>query len=124
MIRETDYCGLFSGRDTDKSALFVNFYGELETAPMIRQCPLTWNADCPDGHFPQLTSLSGRSSKRIVTEEFMTDGGIDLGKIRPFLFSMHDRSYWKLGEPFRRHGMSEKGWSHIKYWFWCVPPCG
>ena len=33
MVKETDYCGLFSGKDTDKSKLFQTFYGTLDTAP-------------------------------------------------------------------------------------------
>ena len=41
MISETDYCGLVSGRKTDKSNIFNVFYGELETAPMIMECPVS-----------------------------------------------------------------------------------
>lgn len=37
---KTDYCGLVSGRNADKSALFDVFYGETPGAPMIRECPL------------------------------------------------------------------------------------
>jgi flavin reductase (DIM6/NTAB) family NADH-FMN oxidoreductase RutF len=44
MLAVTDYCGMVSGRDVDKSALFESFYGELETAPMIAQCPV--NLEC------------------------------------------------------------------------------
>ncbi len=40
MLIVTDYVGLVSGRNTDKSGLFDTFYGELETAPMIGECPL------------------------------------------------------------------------------------
>ena len=50
----------FSGRDTDKSALFVNFAGELETAPMIRQCPLDMESRLlQTSIFHSMTSLSG-----------------------------------------------------------------
>lgn len=31
-VTETDYCGLVSGKTTDKSGVFTTFYGELETA--------------------------------------------------------------------------------------------
>jgi flavin reductase (DIM6/NTAB) family NADH-FMN oxidoreductase RutF len=37
---ETDYCGIMTGNKTDKAALFDVFYGTLNTAPMIRQCPV------------------------------------------------------------------------------------
>jgi flavin reductase (DIM6/NTAB) family NADH-FMN oxidoreductase RutF len=38
LMVETDYCGIMSGKKTDKAALFEVFYGDLKTAPMIRQC--------------------------------------------------------------------------------------
>ncbi len=44
MVKETDYCGLLSGKDVDKAELFENFYGKLWTAPMIEECPL--NIEC------------------------------------------------------------------------------
>ncbi|MGE4554169.1 MAG: flavin reductase family protein, partial [Desulfovibrionaceae bacterium] len=40
LVAETDYCGLVSGRNTDKSGLFELFYGETAHAPMIRACPV------------------------------------------------------------------------------------
>ncbi len=40
MVAVTDYVGLVSARKTDKSRLFDLFYGRLEQAPMIRECPL------------------------------------------------------------------------------------
>ena len=40
LMIETDYCGIMTGKKTDKAALFDVFYGELETAPMIRECPI------------------------------------------------------------------------------------
>jgi len=44
MVKETDYCGLVSGKNNDKSLLFECFYGKLETAPMIEQCAI--NMEC------------------------------------------------------------------------------
>lgn len=37
LMLETDYCGIMTGKKTDKAALFDLFYGQLKTAPMIRQ---------------------------------------------------------------------------------------
>jgi flavin reductase (DIM6/NTAB) family NADH-FMN oxidoreductase RutF len=39
-MKETDYCGIVSGKKTDKAALFDLFYGDLKTAPMIDQYPV------------------------------------------------------------------------------------
>ncbi|MFX1477944.1 MAG: flavin reductase family protein, partial [Promethearchaeota archaeon] len=44
LLIKTDYCGVVSGKDVDKSKLFNIFYGNLKTAPMIRECPV--NLEC------------------------------------------------------------------------------
>ena len=44
LLAVTDYCGIVSGSEVDKSALFKTFYGEQGTAPMIRECPV--NLEC------------------------------------------------------------------------------
>ncbi len=41
MVEKVDYCGLYSGNSTDKSAVFEVFFGEDKTAPLIRDCPLS-----------------------------------------------------------------------------------
>jgi flavin reductase (DIM6/NTAB) family NADH-FMN oxidoreductase RutF len=41
MVEITDYTGLVSGKNVDKSALFEVFYEELKAAPMITTCPIT-----------------------------------------------------------------------------------
>ena len=41
MVEITDYTGLVSGKRVDKSGLFEVFYGELKSAPMISDCPIT-----------------------------------------------------------------------------------
>ncbi len=52
---ETNVCGTKSGRDFDKSTLFDTFYGELETAPMIRQCPI--NIECEVNEILDLNAM-------------------------------------------------------------------
>ena len=46
LVKETDYCGIVSGRETDKVAdcKFNIFYGKLATAPLISECPV--NLEC------------------------------------------------------------------------------
>ncbi len=44
MVGVTDYCGVVSGKTVDKSKIFDIFYGELKTAPLIKDCPL--NIEC------------------------------------------------------------------------------
>jgi flavin reductase (DIM6/NTAB) family NADH-FMN oxidoreductase RutF len=95
-----DYCGLHSGKDTDKSDLFQSFYGKLESAPMIAECPL--NLEC---RLVQMLDFGGTNEVFIgeivaayCAPEYLTDGFPDIAKIRPIVFSMHDNTYWKVGE--------------------------
>ena len=99
LARETDYCGLVSGADVDKSALFTTFYGELSAAPMIAECAV--NMECQlvrTLDFETHDVFVGRVVQTYCEERFLTDGTLDLGKVQPLLFSMPDRSYWSVGE--------------------------
>ena len=98
LIKQTDYCGLHSGQDTDKSTLFTNFFGRLETAPMIRECPL--NMECrltQTLDYPHHDVFIGEVVETYCDESFLTDGQPDMAKIQPLLFVMHNRSYYSLG---------------------------
>jgi flavin reductase (DIM6/NTAB) family NADH-FMN oxidoreductase RutF len=103
MVKETDYCGLVSGKDANKAALFETFYGKLKTAPMIRQCPL--NMECrliQTVDFPRHDIFIGEVVETHCDEEFLTDGLPDFAKIQPLLFVMSDRSYYRLGDRFAK----------------------
>jgi flavin reductase (DIM6/NTAB) family NADH-FMN oxidoreductase RutF len=101
MVKVTDYCGLVSGKDVDKSTLFTNFYGKLETAPMIEECAVNMECELIQVvDFPQHDIFMGRVVETYCDEKYLSDGKIDLAKVQPFLFSMLDTGYWKLGERF------------------------
>jgi len=98
MVKETDYCGLASGRDVDKAALFTTFYGKLGSTPMIEECPV--NMECRVERtldFPTHDVFIGQVVATYCDEAVLTDGAVDAGKVRPILFVMNDRSYWNLG---------------------------
>ena len=103
LVKETDYCGLVSGRDTDKVAdcKFSVFYGKLASAPLISQCPV--NLECRALHILNLGShelVVGQIEEVYVTESCLTDGEPDVDKIRPFLWAMPPvNQYCKIGEP-------------------------
>jgi flavin reductase (DIM6/NTAB) family NADH-FMN oxidoreductase RutF len=42
----------------------------------------------------------GRVEKIYAEENILSNGTIDIAKVRPMLFDMHQRKYWKLGIPF------------------------
>src|SRR5512137_1848320 len=48
LLEKTDYCGLVSGRDKDKSQIFTLFHGALKHAPMIQECPLAFDCTLVD----------------------------------------------------------------------------
>jgi flavin reductase (DIM6/NTAB) family NADH-FMN oxidoreductase RutF len=99
LVAKVDYCGLVSGRTVDKAALFDVFYGELETAPMVRDCPL-----CLEIRLERIVELPSNSFfiGEIVAGwadgEILTDGAPDVAKYRPLLLTMPDNRYWTLGE--------------------------
>jgi flavin reductase (DIM6/NTAB) family NADH-FMN oxidoreductase RutF len=106
LIADVDYCGSVSGRQVDKAGLFESFYGELGTAPMIRQCPV--NMECRLTRildlFPAHDIFVGEIVATYCDEECITDGVVDLSKVRPILYAETDASYWTLGERFGEVG--------------------
>ena len=99
LIEETDYCGLVSGKDKDKSQLFDIFYGDLKNAPMIRNCPislecqLTETIDLPTNYL-----FIGEIKSAYGDENCFTGGKPDVTEINPLLLTMPDNSYWQVGE--------------------------
>jgi len=99
MIIETDYCGLVSGKRENKSNIFDVFYGELENAPMIMECPV--NIECELFKVVDLPTndLFIGEVKAVYTEKkYLTDNNLDIKKINPFTLTMPDNNYWKIGE--------------------------
>jgi flavin reductase (DIM6/NTAB) family NADH-FMN oxidoreductase RutF len=99
MVALTDYTGIVSGEKVDKSKLFDVFYGELKSAPMIKNCPVTMECklvqpvELPTNYFFIAEIMN------IYTEErFLTDGKPDVKKINPFVLTMPDNRYWSIGE--------------------------
>ena len=98
-VKETDYCGLASGARVDKTedCGFDIFYGKLDSAPMIEQCPV--NHACEVVQILNLGShelIVGRIVESFASEDCLTKGRPDPAKIRPFMFT--GRGYYALGE--------------------------
>ena len=98
MAEATDYCGLVSGKTTDKSHVFEIFYGELKTAPMITECPLSLECKLVDNVDLQTNILFiGEIIASFTEEKYLTDGKLDIKKMNPLLLTMPDNSYWTVG---------------------------
>jgi flavin reductase (DIM6/NTAB) family NADH-FMN oxidoreductase RutF len=103
MVEKTDYCGLVSGREVNKGELFKTFYGKLRTAPMIEECPI--NMECElikTVDFPNHDIFIGRIVETYCDDGVLENGVVDFSKVKPILFVMNDRSYWKLGSRLAR----------------------
>jgi flavin reductase (DIM6/NTAB) family NADH-FMN oxidoreductase RutF len=98
LIEKTDYCGIMTGKKTDKASLFDVFYGELETAPMIRQCPVNMELKLYQVlDFRTHDVFIGELVQTYADEVVLTSGEIDVAKLRPLLFDMTSKKYWSLG---------------------------
>jgi len=101
LVKETDYCGLVSGKDTDKvkDCKFKVFYGNIITAPLIEQCPI--NMECEVSHILTLGShhlVVGKVIETYIAEDCLTDGHPDITKVKPFIFGL--MKYYAVGEAF------------------------
>ena len=99
LMVETDYVGLVSGRNTDKSGLFKVFYGELPQAPMIEECPVAMQCRLHSVvDFPTHEVFIGEIVHTYADESVLTaKEEIDPAKVRPLLFDMGTAMYYGLG---------------------------
>jgi len=99
LIEKTDYCGLVSGSNTDKSELFNVFYGESDKVPLIEECPVCMSCSVYDAvKLPSNTLYIGEPKEVFTQEKYMTDNQLDIKKINPFTLTMPDNHYWSVGE--------------------------
>ena len=99
IVKETDYCGIVSGAEADKvkDCRFKVFYGALNSAPLIEQCPV--NLECEVAHILDLGSHSlviGKIVETHISEDCLTNGKPDIDKIKPFSFA--SGKYRAIGE--------------------------
>lgn len=99
LVAQTDYVGLVSGKNTDKSKVFELFQGELAHAPLIKGCPV-----CMECRLAQVVDFEahevfiGEIVATHADEGVLTEAGkIDIARVRPLLFDMASVKYWSLG---------------------------
>jgi len=99
MALATDFCGICSGADVDKSKVFDVFYGELQTAPMINEMPI--NIECKLNQTIELLHAEffvGEIVGVYVEERCIVNGKPDLKSIDPLLYEDGLGNYWNLGK--------------------------
>lgn len=99
LIEKADYCGLVSGKREDKSGLFEVYYGDLKTAPMIKECPLSLECKLYDIYeMPTSDLFIGEIESTFTEKQYLTDDKPDIKKINPAVLTMPDNNYWSVGE--------------------------
>jgi flavin reductase (DIM6/NTAB) family NADH-FMN oxidoreductase RutF len=100
MVVAADWVGLVSGKSKDKSQVFETFFGELATAPLIKSCPVAMECRLVQTvDTPTHDVFVGEIAATWADPAVLTEGKIDLAKVRPLLFDMASCEYWTLGEP-------------------------
>lgn len=99
LMVETDYVGLVSGRNTDKSQVFDLFKGELAHAPLIQGCPV-----CMECRLARVVDFETHDvfigeivATHVEESALRPDGKVDIKRVRPLLFDMASAKYWSLG---------------------------
>jgi flavin reductase (DIM6/NTAB) family NADH-FMN oxidoreductase RutF len=99
MLKITDYLGINSGDNIDKSALFSVFYGKLLQAPMITETPL--NLECRLVKTVDMGNnceiYIGEIIESYSETKFLKNGHPYIKKLDPILFSINTNNYFKVG---------------------------
>ena len=89
LVREADFCGTRSGKDTDKfeKTGFTKGKGTIVQAPLIKQCPI--NIECKLMNSIELgshTLFLGKVVGTHIDERIVTDGKFDDRKFMPLTY--------------------------------------
>ena len=99
MVSVTDFCGLYSGAEVDKSKVFDVFYGELQTAPMITMMPI--NVECKLTKTIELHHADffiGEITGIYIDNKYLVNDKPNMKSIDPMLYEDGLNNYWSLGE--------------------------
>jgi flavin reductase (DIM6/NTAB) family NADH-FMN oxidoreductase RutF len=99
-LKESDYIGIASGRDTNKfeDTRLSPVRSKVVDAPYIDEFPLV--LECKVVHVENLglhTMFVGEIVGIKADDDALTDGRPDIQKIKPILFSSADRGYHSVG---------------------------
>lgn len=100
--RQVDYCGLVSGRETDKFAAtrLTPVPSTLVAAPFVAEFPMTLECRLAQIHELGLhTQFIGEILDVKAREEMVAgDGLLDIHKVRPLVFTPDSEEYFGIGE--------------------------
>jgi len=109
-IRETDYCGVTSGKDIDKfsKTKLTQEKADKVKAPLIRECPV--NMECILKNVIPLGAhdlFLGEIIKVHIDKDILDEkGNVDFTKASPFTYNLGE--YWSLNKKIGTYGYSKK----------------
>ncbi|MFW9829894.1 MAG: flavin reductase family protein [Promethearchaeota archaeon] len=103
LLAKVDYCGIVSGSEVDKSLLFEVFFGELDTVPLIKECPV--NLECKvvkEFSIQHRQIFIGDVIQTYVNQEFVIENEgrksiADMIKLDPIIYAL-DNKYYTIGK--------------------------
>lgn len=109
-LRKLDFCGVTSGRNTDKFAELglTPVPGSEVKAPLIKECPV--NLECRVIDVKRLGThdlFLGEIVAVHMDEEVLNDKGtVDIAKLRPIAYCPQAAQYWSLREAIGTYGFT------------------
>lgn len=100
-VKEADYFGMVSGKDTDKFSVtgLTPVKSDLVDAPYIGEFPFV--LECKVLHTIEVglhTQFIGEIMDIKAEESMLNEkGSLDIEKVKPFLFAPEARAYYKVG---------------------------
>jgi len=101
-IKQTDYVGIYSGRNTDKlsAAKLTPIRSDLVDAPYVGEFPLI--LECKLLHTIEIglhTQFIGEIVDVKAEESILGENGVpEVEKVAPFFYSPENRTYYRIGE--------------------------
>ena len=101
-VKQTDYVGIYSGRNTDKFSVagLTAVRGDLVDAPYVQEFPLV--LECKLLHTIEIglhTQFIGEIVDVKAEESVLGENGLpDVGRILPFFYNHENRTYYKIGD--------------------------
>jgi flavin reductase (DIM6/NTAB) family NADH-FMN oxidoreductase RutF len=112
LAKETDLCGITSGRKVNKWELakLTPVEAAIVKVPMIKECPV--NIECVTRHIIKLGSHDIFLAEIVAThvdEEVLNDKDkVMIEKFKPFAFCYNIQEYWTLDKRLGHYGWAGK----------------
>ncbi len=110
IIKETDYCGVTSGKDVDKFAetKLTPEQADIVKAPLIRECPVNMECKLKDVIPLGAHDLFLGEIVQVHIDQNILDakGNIDFTKADPFVYNVGE--YWSIHKKIGTYGFSKQ----------------